>query len=201
MARMLAAGTTSIAITALLLIDSPYVFSPSHIDPTLSNTTRPDLQPAPLNDLPDLALKSMVRSDIMLENWNLPTWEREGSENNRHLANLSTHEKSEDRQVKCVEQNSNLENGDSGLKSTGPPPALLVRCRRYVDDQYNSSNVCLVDLHRHEKLLGWENGHPGFIKAVVEVDADHYNIFDINDISKVRILCSVLDVGHSSLLA
>ena len=188
MARSLAAGTASITTAALLLIDSPYTFSQSRIDSTLSNTIGHDLHPAPLNSMPDLVRKSIARCDIMLENWNLPTWEREGSENSRHLASQSIHERVEGGQVTCVEQNSDIKNGDSLFQPTCPPPAILVRCKEYVANQENSSNICLVDLHRHEKLLGWENGHLGFIKAVVEVNANHYNIFDINDSLKVRML-------------
>jgi hypothetical protein len=39
----------------------------------------------------------------------------------------------------------------------------------------------LVDLFRDEKLLGWEARYPDFIKAVIDVDADHYNLFSMAD--------------------
>lgn len=165
MARLLAAGDASITTAGSLLIDTPYPFSKSPIDSTLIYTMGHD--PAPLRNLPDLVQKSIARHDVVLENWNLPTWDREGSEN-----------------------------ADSALKPTCPPPAILVRCKEFVNDQEDASNFCLVDRHRSEKLLGWEDGHHSFINAVFEVDANHYNIFDINDGSKVRKHRFVLDITN-----
>jgi thioesterase domain-containing protein len=184
MARTIAAGTASITTAGLILIDSPYPFSESPVDSTLIDTFGHD--PAPLSHLPDLVQKSMARCDIILENWNLPTWERKRSENSRHLASQSIHERFSGEQATCVEQTNDIENADSVLKPTCPPPTILVRCKRFVDNQEDASNPSLVDRHRREKLLGWENGYLGFIKTVVEVDANHYNIFDINDSLKVR---------------
>lgn len=181
MALMLAAGTSSISAAALLLIDSPYPFSQSHKDPTLSNTIGHDLRPAPLNDLlndmPDLARKSVARCDIMMRDWTPPTWQRESSENSQRLSD---------------QHNCNIENREPTSElSCAPPPAVLVRCKEYVTNQEGSSDLCMVDLHRHERFLGWEASHVGFIKAVVEVEANHYNIFDVNDSVKVRVLPSV----------
>ena len=169
MAHILVAGTSSVTITALLLIDTPLILSRRHVDTRLSDTVKIDADTSAVNNWPKLALKSMAQLDTMLEKWDLPIWEREGFVDSCHWGNQSI-----------------SKNGESAFKPNGPPPALLVRCKRYVNNQENSSKVCLVDLHRHEMVLGWEDYHPGFIKAVVEVDGDHYSIFDINDSIKVK---------------
>lgn len=196
MARILAAGTGSISAAALLLIDSPYPFSQGRKDPTLSNAIGYDVRPAALNDLlndmPDLARKSVARCDIMMRDWTPPTWQRESSENSQQLADPSTHERAEGQQATCVEHSCNMENREL----TSAPPAILVRCKEYVTSQEESSDLCMVDLHRHERFLGWEASHVGFIKAVVEVDANHYNIFDVNDSIKVSVLPFVSSITY-----
>lgn len=79
-----------------------------------------------------------------------------------------------------------------------PPPAVLLRCikrakpKSNLGDRHGLSQGqgqghngdtpgCLVDLFRHETLLGWEARYPDFIKAVIDVDADHYNLFERTD--------------------
>ncbi|KAG5974907.1 hypothetical protein E4U55_007971 [Claviceps digitariae] len=68
-----------------------------------------------------------------------------------------------------------------------PPPAVLLRCTKLSKPSPDSAPdlPCLVDLYRSEKLLGWEGQYPDFIKAVIDVDADHYNIFDRGDMKKM----------------
>ncbi|KAG6011488.1 hypothetical protein E4U41_005497, partial [Claviceps citrina] len=36
-----------------------------------------------------------------------------------------------------------------------------------------------------EKLLGWQGRYPDFIKAVIDVDADHYGLFDRTDVERM----------------
>lgn len=128
----------------------------------------------------------------MMRNWTPPTWQREGFENSQLLASPSIQEGVEGQQATCIEHNRNIENRDSIFELTCAPLAILVRCKEYFTNQEGSSDICMVDLQRHERLLGWEASHVSFIKAVVEVDANHYNIFDVNDSFKVRMIPSVL---------
>lgn len=66
-----------------------------------------------------------------------------------------------------------------------PPPAVLIRCTQPVSNKTEETDdPCRVDIHRHETLLGWEGTHPDF-KAVIDFDADHYNMFDKFDNVKV----------------
>ncbi|KAF2260018.1 hypothetical protein CC78DRAFT_585322 [Lojkania enalia] len=89
-----------------------------------------------------------------------------------------------------------------GQQVTEPPcapPACLVLCKEYFVKQEDSSDVWVVDLHRHERLLGWEASNPGLIKTVVEIDANHYNILDVNDSLKMESLMKSLKEGLAIL--
>ncbi|KAG5929620.1 hypothetical protein E4U53_002411 [Claviceps sorghi] len=68
-----------------------------------------------------------------------------------------------------------------------PPPAVLLRCTRPAAPSPGSAPgvPCLVDLHRADKLLGWGR-YPEFIRAVIDVDADHYGLFDRTDMGRME---------------
>lgn len=66
-----------------------------------------------------------------------------------------------------------------------PPPAVLIRCTRPADVVGVEAKPCLIDIFRQDRLLGWEEGYPQFIKAVLDMDDTHYSLFDKHDFRKV----------------
>jgi hypothetical protein len=61
----------------------------------------------------------------------------------------------------------------------------MVRCVQPTPTAEGSSSLCLIDMFRDEMLLGWEGNYSDFIKVVIDVDSDHYNVFSIYDDAKV----------------
>ncbi|GMG38236.1 unnamed protein product [Aspergillus oryzae] len=57
------------------------------------------------------------------------------------------------------------------------PPALLVRASDRVPVA-NDATCVVVDIHRHDRMLGWECCRHEWIREVVDINANHYNIFD-----------------------
>jgi hypothetical protein len=65
-----------------------------------------------------------------------------------------------------------------------PPPAVLLRCTQKTPSVPQSSGGTVrMDIYREELLLGWNRNHPGFIKAVLDLDAHHYSIFELAQVS------------------
>ncbi|KAG5912699.1 hypothetical protein E4U42_001984 [Claviceps africana] len=82
-----------------------------------------------------------------------------------------------------------------------PPPGVLLRCTRPAVPRPDGppGAPCLVDLHRADKLLGWGGRHAGFIRAVIDVDADHYGLFDRTDMSRMEDVTARVAWGLSVL--
>ncbi|KAL0936941.1 Polyketide synthase PksR [Colletotrichum truncatum] len=66
-----------------------------------------------------------------------------------------------------------------------PPPGVLIKCVQRVPVKGSTTDPVQVDLDRDEPLLGWEGNHPEFLKAVIEADAHHFNVFQFSNITQV----------------
>ncbi|KAG8410084.1 hypothetical protein J3458_019152 [Metarhizium acridum] len=201
MARAIAAnpGAYPISVAGLLIIDSPYHIARSKI---AVPTSKPEL-----TGIPPLVRKSFSNCDDMLQHWDLPLWDTSDSDASTDVKLTVAGEtlavrKGEvlhkpvgsDSKWQTIAVKTYVKDAQADISGSvaggSPPPAVLLRCVKRAKPEPNhvssgeSQDVappCLVDLFRDEKLLGWEARYPEFIKAVIDVDADHYNLFDRNN--------------------
>ncbi|KAF7552264.1 hypothetical protein G7Z17_g4447 [Cylindrodendrum hubeiense] len=192
MARILAdTPSPKFTVAGMLMIDSPYHialnrFPGSGADPDFTK-------------LPDLVRKSLKNCDQLLQNWELPEWAGPalggktvtltvGGEKHQiedgHILYKSLTEGWENVEAKPFEPHAGVESASAAV---GPPPAVLVRCVGYAKTQAPTDQACFVDLYRGERFLGWEGTYPSFIKASMDTDTNHYNIFDFKHVSKLTI--------------
>lgn len=187
MARMLADDRSSnLSIAGLLIIDSPYHIARSKLTVPTTDTQ--------IDGLPDLVQKAFDNCDIMLEHWDLPSWDGPacgGKDVKVGVAGRSFTLKPGSVLYKPVDGawkpiTTRTYNHETAVdEPKAPPPGVMVRCTRPIEKPEGARDPCLIDLYRDETLLGWEGNHADFIKAVIDVDADHYNVFDKYDQSKV----------------
>lgn len=190
MARFLANDKSSnIHIKGMILIDSPF-----HV-PWKESAS--EVSKAVLPKLPALVQKSFDNCKDLLSEWRLPDWSQQGLSEyapgqtflvpphrilyqplHGGVAVMPTvpfqpAEKNDDRVI--VED-----------VSAFPPIAVLLRCTHPVPSA-DSGKPARVDLFRDKLVLGWDEHYPEFIKAVIDVDAHHYNLFEYtrSDFSKV----------------
>lgn len=189
MARMLADDpSTNLSIAGFLIIDSPYHIPRSEL--TIATCK------SKVDDIPDLVQRAFDNCDRMLQHWSLPCWDgpackgndveaRVGGKNFALPLGRVLHKPVNDswRPIKT----QLYQHQDSGNEPATPPPAVMVRCTRPAakEEGAGESEPCLIDLHREKTLLGWEGNYSDFIKAVMDVDADHYTVFDKFDQVKV----------------
>lgn len=181
-------------VAGLVLIDSPYHVPRNKITQPFSKVDRPDL--------PSLVDKSFANADLMLQRWALPPWIGDDSGGTERTLNYDDtslvlqpsevlHKSAHEGKAWTKVQIQNCQDCKEGEVSEetasapgSPPPGVLVRCTKHAppkmvaDGSGQEPPPCLVDIHREEKLLGWEGRYPNFIRAVVDVDAHHYNMFD-----------------------
>jgi hypothetical protein len=201
MARLIAADPESypFSVAGLVLIDSPYHIARSKVTVP---TSKPEIVGLPL-----LVQRSFDNCEIMLRNWDLPSWgtgDKGGGTDVkfsmagdsftlpkgqvlRKPVGSSPHDnKWETMTVRTYEGHTSSDTSSGGGAVGSPPPAVLLRCVKHAKSKPSAEHgqetpSCLVDLFRDEKLLGWEARYPDFIKAVIDVDADHYNLFSMAD--------------------
>ncbi|KAK4226854.1 Alpha/Beta hydrolase protein [Podospora fimiseda] len=64
---------------------------------------------------------------------------------------------------------------DSRKKS--PPSVILLKARESVPVA-EEGGITRVDIHRGDRVLGWDGYRQGLIKSVVEVPGNHFNLFE-----------------------
>ncbi|KAL2864982.1 Alpha/Beta hydrolase protein [Aspergillus lucknowensis] len=150
-----------LSVAGLVLIDSAY-----HIP--WSKLQGPNPEPE-LGPIPELIRKSFDNCSGLLDNWELPTWGDPAGDTDQVRYKF------------VCEDWRTVESGRHHATVTAsPPPALLLRCTNPVPTK--EPDPCRVDLFRDEPLLGWDGRYPDFIKAVVEIDAHHFNVFELSKV-------------------
>jgi hypothetical protein len=179
------APSSKLRIDGLLLIDSPY-------HTALCRQPRSEATPD-FDGLPELVRKSLENCDDLLENWDLPQWD--GPSNAAKPVRVSLRgekfplrdgsvlykplqESWRTVKTRTFQQEKLSEQGAT------PPPAVIVRCVQKTPTKTPSDELCRVDKYRDEPLLGWDHNYPSFIKAAIDTDTHHYNIFDFAHVSR-----------------
>ncbi len=171
---------SKIFVAGVVLIDSPYHIPWSKLSLSISE---PDF-----DGIPDLVRKSIDNCDKLLNTWELPPWDGpacEGKEvrftvSGRSFSLQAGHVLYKPLQGEWRAMESRMfQHTETSQQPISPPPAIMVRCVQRAPTRDMSSNPCRIDLLRDEPMLGWDGNHPDFIKAVIEVDADHFNIFHL----------------------
>ncbi|KAH7042809.1 Alpha/Beta hydrolase protein [Macrophomina phaseolina] len=187
-ARALAADENArIFVSGLLIIDSPFHTPWSKVP---HPTAAPDLP-----GLPDLVIKSLDNCEGLLTDWDLPVWDEPACEGKRVRFNAAGKSftvspgnilyKPLDADWRNVEVPRFEHTGEPSDHHAVIPPAVMLRCVGRVPAKDNSPHTCRVDLPRDDIMLGWGGTYPDFIKAVLDVDSHHYNIFDLSRVKTV----------------
>ncbi|KAH7324588.1 Alpha/Beta hydrolase protein [Stachybotrys elegans] len=186
-----------IKVVGILIIDSPRQIPRKDVR---SLTVGPQL-----SDIPDLVRKSFDNCDKMLEDWEVPSWDAPACEDKPVRIALGG-------KFMTIEPGTVLYKplqGGWGLRPTkkyafpqttespkAPPPAVLIRCtERSPKAVADSDKPAVVDFFRDEVLLGWEAAYPDFIKGVIDIEANHYNVFEKMNFARTDLVTSFLMEG------
>ncbi|KAF2177281.1 alpha/beta-hydrolase [Zopfia rhizophila CBS 207.26] len=204
MARMLAEDrSANINVAGLVLIDSPYHVPWFDSSPSVSEPV--------LVDVPPLVQKAFDYCDVLLRSWALPSWDGpacEGRDVHFAVGGSAFEIKPGTVLYKPLEGEWNAIGTRARASSQRqrtrtetsehpvlPPPAVMLRCVKRAATAGGASDPCRVDLPRDDALLGWEDDYPGFIKAVLELDSDHYTVFDKYNRAQMAQVTSLLNQG------
>lgn len=152
-------------VVGMLWIDTVF---PHHVEGEEGKTgnyapgpnERIDVAPAELEAMSnkDLANLNMMHARRMVQSWDMPRWGLEGGEGGQH--------------------------GDGAKRRSLPPPTILLRARDAGKNEDGSKKF--VDRTRQLRMLGWEGydaANGGFVKSVVDVEGEHFTLFDFDKVS------------------
>jgi hypothetical protein len=186
--RMIADDPTALfTVVGTILIDSPYHIATSKID-------EPQQEPD-LGDLPELVKTCFNQCSDYLEFWDLPeftgptkggklvtTWAGGRSHDipPNQVLHLPLDGKWKTKEIK------NFEHKEKAAKPIEPPPGVLLRALGRTPRPAGAERDCSIDMYRDEELLGWEGRYADFIKATIDIDSAHFDMFEKLNDKRVR---------------
>ena len=172
-------------VDGMVIIDSPFQLPPdqrpANVDPDLS-------------DLPELVRKAFDNADSAVTGWQAPAWDGStlGGKDVKVRVGATILDvglgqvahKPVKGQWTVVDSPKHEQEAAADGKT--PPPAVFIKATKNVAPAKGSDQVCDIDYLREEKLLGWGGRYPDFIKAVIDFDNNHFDMFDKMNFEQVR---------------
>ena len=194
-------GKNGIEVAGLLLVDSPFIPGPNFRQSVTTSAPR-------LPDFPPKVKQMLAYCDTLLDSYTHPRWDSHANDGddvtfeinrrsycvgpgtvlrkplNADWTAVRTNPQPSSGYFSSSTQSSSSD--DSNRSVLAPPSGVLLRCVKHTESLDGGSDPCLADVQRDDPLLGWETAYPSFIKAVVDVESNHYTAFNRYDTKQVR---------------
>jgi hypothetical protein len=155
----------SVTVLGIVMIDTPL----RRTAPNEQAVATGDLQGVVKTSNPELQKKILTmfrNSGIMIDAWLPPKWTKPDPGEN----------------VVSSDGQGRLHSNVRG--SNGPPPAILLRATQSVPKNSAQPDiVARVDLTRGERSLGWNTYDGEFVRKIVDIEGNHFNIFEPDRVS------------------
>ncbi len=183
-------------VAGVLLIDSPF-----HVP----QATLPRLVEADMGDLPELVRICFSYCDDYLDTWLLPSfsgptkggklltaWAGGRSHNiaPNQVLHLTLDGNWSTRQIETYKHDNDAE-APAG-KVIEPPPGVMLRGVNKSTPPPDSEYGCTIDQFRDLPLLGWEGTYADFIKATIDIDSAHFDMFEKSNDKRVSVEAGVV---------
>jgi hypothetical protein len=179
--------TALFTVAGTILIDSPYHVPQSRLDTVVD----PDL-----GDLPPLVKACFDQCNDYLDVWELPTFDAPtkggklvtawaGGRSHNVAPNQVLHLPLDGKWTTRAVQNHEFPAKEDGKKKLEPPPGVMLRALGKARRPAGAETDCTIDMFRDEPLLGWEARYADFIKATIDIDSAHFDMFEKNNDKRV----------------
>ncbi|KAL7921044.1 Alpha/Beta hydrolase protein [Trichoderma austrokoningii] len=213
-ARFLAEDPESkINVLGIVMMDTPYHTPYRHEEGLTDDPV--------IENIPEAVQKCFDRCDEMLEYWEVPRWDKAacdgkfvsfGVDGRRYsVPPGKVLYKPIDGIWSPIEvpQYKALEEPQPEKASLMTPPTVLLRCTDPMPLPEGRTQPFIIDKYRNDPTLGWSGNTPEFIRAVIDVQSNHYEMFEkehdtrIKDVtSRLNLALEILDsIGGSAKLA
>ncbi|PTB36579.1 putative secondary metabolism biosynthetic enzyme, variant 2 [Trichoderma asperellum] len=188
-----------IRILGIVMMDTPY-----H---TPYNQEEGPTDDPVIENIPEAVQKCFDRCDEMLENWEVPKWDGPACDGKFIFFGVDGRRYSvppgkvlykpfngiwspiEVPQYKPLEESQ----PEKALLIT--PPTVLLRCTEPMPLPEGRTQPFIIDKYRNDRTLGWAGNTPEFIKAVLDVDSNHYEMFDKTNDTRIKDVTTRLNLA------
>lgn len=188
MARKLAQDPSpNITVDGFLMVDTPFHIPWNRLPTSLTEVV--------LDQSPEMVQKCYANLAPMLAAWELPQWEYAAGSSGPvrfDVGDISHDLPAHQMLYKALGDDkwqslsaklfANTENSAWSHASAALPPAVLVRCARAVPKRKQEDGISRLDIFRHEVSLGWDGRYPNFIRAVIDTEAHHLDVFKLSKV-------------------
>lgn len=187
-----------IKVLGIIMMDTPY-------HTPYSQEEGPTDDPV-IENVPEAVQKCFDRCDEMLENWEVPKWDKPASDGNFAYVGVDGKRypvtpgnllykpfdgewsSIEVPQYKPLGESQPEEESGPGKAILMAPPTVLLRCTDPMPLPEGRTQPFIIDKYRSDRTLGWSGNTLDFIRAVIDVQSNHYEMFAKDHDSRVRIL-------------
>lgn len=197
-ARFLAEDSEAkIKVVGIVMMDTPY-----HMP--YNQDEGPTDDPV-IEGIPEPVQKCFDRCDEMLEDWEVPKWDGPacgskilffGFGGRRYSVPpgkvlykpfQGTWSSMEVPQHKPSDELQPQQESQSEKVSIVPPPTVLIRSTQPMPLPEGRTELFKIDKYRNDHTLGWSGNTPEFIRAVIDVNSNHYGMFEKADKAQVGV--------------
>lgn len=187
----------TIKVLGIVMMDAPHHIPRNLVEGSIDDPVIPNI--------PKLVQKCFDRCDEMLDNWEVPKWDGPtcdgkivffGVGGRRYSVSPGrvlykpfegTWSQVEVPQYDQPSEESQPDEGSQAQKtSIASPPTVLIRATQPMSLPEGRTEPYLIDKHRSDRTLGWSGKYPDFIKAVLDVNSNHYDMFLNTNQAQVR---------------
>jgi hypothetical protein len=186
-----------IKVVGIVMMDTPY-HSP------YNQEEGPTDDPV-IENIPEPVQKCFDRCDEMLDDWEVPKWDGPACDGRAVFFGVGgrrysvppgkvlykpfqgTWSSIEVPQYKPSEESQPPQEPQSEKASIVPPPTVLIRSILPMPLPEGRTEPFIIDKYRSDHTLAWSGNAPEFIKAVIDVNSNHYEMFEKTNNAQVRI--------------
>ncbi|RFU76197.1 hypothetical protein TARUN_6071 [Trichoderma arundinaceum] len=184
-----------IKVVGIVMMDSPYHIPYSQEEGSTDDPT--------IDNIPEPIQKCFDRCDEMLEDWEVPKWDGPACDGKIVFFGVGgrrysvppgkvlykpfqgTWSSVEVAQYKPSEE-SQPEKDSQPEKTLTAPPTVLIRCTQSMPLPEGRTERFIIDKYRSDLTLGWAGNSPEFIKAVIDVNSNHYEMFEKTHSAQIK---------------
>ncbi|KAL6872381.1 alpha/beta-hydrolase [Trichoderma longibrachiatum] len=191
----------TIKVLGIVMMDTPHHLPWSQVDGPTDDPV--------IENIPPAIQKCFERCDEMIEHWEVPRWDGPACDGKPVFFGVGGRRYSVPpgkvlykpfegawspvevpRYDKPAEEASQSEKG-----SITPPPTVLIRAIQSMPLPEGRTEPYIIDKHRNDRTLGWSANAPEFIKAVIDVNSNHYEMFEKTNAAQIKDMTTQLNLA------
>ncbi|OTA03522.1 lipase/esterase [Trichoderma parareesei] len=191
----------TIKVLGIVMMDTPHHLPWSQIDGPTDDPV--------IENIPPAIQKCFERCDEMIEHWEVPRWDGPACDGKVVFFGVGGRRYSVPpgkvlykpfegvwSPVEVPRYSEPAEEASqSGRATITPPPTVLIRAIQSMPLPEGRTEPYIIDKHRHDRTLGWSANAPEFIKAVIDVNSNHYEMFDKTNTAQIKDMTAQLNVA------